>query len=383
MKVHLIVGARPNFMKAAPIIAAAQQHKEKISCYLIHTGQHYDAVMSKLFFEDLGLPKPDIYLGIGSGSHAEQTAGVMVELEKIFVREKPDLVMVVGDVNSTMAGALAASKLCIPVAHIEAGLRSFDRGMPEEINRLVTDSISDYLFTTCQEADTNLLKEGHPADHIFMVGNVMIDSLLKSQKASDSSRILDSLFLRQNGQVSAYSVLTLHRPSNVDDRDTLLEIFDALRILAQDSLIIFPVHPRTRKQIESFGMTSLFNVLDADSGTAKNYSRPVLDKINCTMPLGYLDFIKLLSHARLVVTDSGGIQEETTIMKVPCLTLRHNTERAITVREGTNLLVGNNKQKIIDGARTQLKKDFSSIQAPKHWDGEASRRIIHILLNTL
>ena len=383
MNVHLIVGARPNFMKAAPIIEAARQHKEKISCYLIHTGQHYDAVMSKLFFEDLGLPKPDIYLGIGSGTHAEQTAGVMVELEKIFVREKPDMVMVVGDVNSTMAGALAASKLCIPVAHIEAGLRSFDRGMPEEINRLVTDSISDYLFTTCEEADTNLLNEGHPAGHIFMVGNVMIDSLLKSQKASGSSRILDNLFLLQNGQVSAYSLLTLHRPSNVDDKDTLVEIFEALRLLAKDSLIIFPVHPRTRKQIESFGMTSLFNVLDADAGNGQYYSKPVFDKINCTMPLGYLDFIKLLSHARLVLTDSGGIQEETTVMKVPCLTLRHNTERSITVREGTNLLVGNNKQKIIDGARSQLKKDFSSIQAPKFWDGEASRRIIHILLNTL
>jgi UDP-N-acetylglucosamine 2-epimerase (non-hydrolysing) len=383
MKVHLIVGARPNFMKAAPIIDAAKPHKEKISCYLIHTGQHYDAVMSKLFFDDLGLPKPDIYLGIGSGTHAEQSAGVMVELEKIFMREKPDMVVVVGDVNSTMAGALAASKLCIPVAHIEAGLRSFDREMPEEINRLVTDSISDYLFTTCQEADTNLLREGHSADRIFMVGNVMIDSLLKSQKASDASRVLDNLFLQHNGSVSEYSVLTLHRPSNVDDRDTLLEIFEALRILAKDSIMIFPVHPRTRKQIESFGLTSLFNVLDADMTSVRQWNKPVFGKINCTMPLGYLDFIKLLSRARLVLTDSGGIQEETTIMKVPCLTLRHNTERAITVYEGTNLLVGNNKQKIIEGAHIQLKKDFSGIQAPKYWDGGASGRIIKTLLNTL
>ena len=381
MKLHLIVGARPNFIKAAPIVAAAEQQGGGIICTLIHTGQHYDAVMSKLFFEDLKLPEPNMYLGIGSGTHAEQTARVMIALEKIFLDEKPDMVMVVGDVNSTMAGALAASKLCIPVAHVEAGLRSFDRQMPEEINRLVTDSVSDYLFTTCRDANANLMKEGHPASHIFLVGNVMIDTLLKSQKASASSGILKKLFLQPNGHVSDYSVLTLHRPSNVDDRDTLVGIFEALRALSKDRLIIFPVHPRTRKQIESFGLASLFHVLDADVDCGSTCAKPVFDKINCTMPLGYLDFIKLISNARMVLTDSGGIQEETTIMKVPCLTLRHNTERPITVREGTNMLVGNSRQKIIDGAQDLLKKDFSGIRPPELWDGDASRRIINILLS--
>jgi UDP-N-acetylglucosamine 2-epimerase (non-hydrolysing) len=291
------------------------------------------------------------------------------------------MAIVLGDINSTMAGALAAAKLCIPIAHIEAGLRSFDRSMPEEINRMVTDSISNYLFTTCEEANQNLLHEGHPEEKIFFVGNVMIDSLYSVKEISDKSKIMVRLDLTDDTDtVKPYGVLTLHRPSNVDDKKALTDIFEALAVVAKDLPIIFPVHPRTRKQIQTFGLEHYCNMVSDSDHKITNTRTAALGQITCINPLGIVDFFKLLSRARLVMTDSGGITEETTVLKVPCLTMRDNTERSITVTEGTNMLVGNKKQPIIDGAKEQLARDFSAIQSPRHWDGKASERIVDQLL---
>jgi UDP-N-acetylglucosamine 2-epimerase (non-hydrolysing) len=363
-------------MKAAPVIKAAKDYPDKLEFILVHTGQHYDNEMSKIFFGDLQLPKPDIYLEAGSGSHAEQTGRIIIELEKFYLKRRPDMVMVVGDVNSTMAGALAAVKLNIPVSHVEAGLRSYDRTMPEEINRIVTDSISDYHFTTCEEADEHLKREGHSEKGIFFVGNLMIDTLLKLKDESKKSTMLSDLKLRANGRIMPYSILTLHRPSNVDDSKTMENILEALNAVSKKMPVIFPVHPRTRKRIEEFGFKDYINIID----NLTDETDVMSGRVNCLNPMGYLDFINLMSNARLVMTDSGGIQEETTVLKVPCVTLRDNTERPVTITEGTNILAGNDKDRIINAAFSQIEKDYSDLKPPKYWDGNAAERIIEILL---
>lgn len=367
IKIINVAGARPNFMKIAPIVAEMNKHPEKIDHLLVHTGQHYAKIMSKVFFDDLELPVPDINLEVGSGSHAEQTGLVMARIEKVLLEQKPDLILVVGDVNSTLSCSLTAAKMCIPVVHVEAGLRSFDRTMPEEINRIVTDSISDYLFTTCKEADENLKKEGVPQEKIFFVGNVMIDSLLKHRKKAEDSMVLDNLGLKN----TPYILLTLHRPSNVDDKETFIRIVEALEVLSKNCPVIFPVHPRTRKQIERFNLGEKFQ----DVG-----SRSPSGGIYLTEPVGYLDFLCLMDNAKLVLTDSGGIQEETTILGTPCLTLRENTERAITIREGTNILVGTETQKIRDEGLKILNGSNKSGGVPELWDGKASERIVAALI---
>lgn len=351
-----VVGARPNFMKTAPIMRAMDGRFEQV---LIHTGQHYDDNMSAVFFEDLGLPRPDIYLGVGSASHAVQTAKIMMELERIMVETPPDLVMVVGDVNSTLAASLVCAKLHIPVAHVEAGLRSFDRMMPEEINRLVVDQVADLLLTPSRDGDAQLAKEGIPVERVQFVGNVMIDSLAYALERAKGSTVRDELGL-EDGR---YAVLTLHRPSNVDDADTLRGILEALTDIQKRVPIIFPIHPRTKGRIEAFGLQPL---LDA----APN--------LRITEPLGYIDFLRLYSGAQLVLTDSGGLQEETTYLGIPCLTLRFNTERPITVSEGTNELVGNDPDVIRKAAFDVLDGRNKQGRIPEFWDGQTSHRIADV-----
>lgn len=360
MKIINVVGARPNFMKIAPIMDEMKKHS-KIIPVLVHTGQHYDREMSKLFFDDLKLPPPDIYLGVGSASHAEQTAKIMVEFEKVLLEQKPDLVVVVGDVNSTIACALTAVKLLIPVAHVEAGLRSHDRTMPEEINRILTDAISDYLFTTSRDADDNLIKEGIPKEKIYFVGNVMIDTLLKQIEKASASDILGRLGL----EPKSYAVLTLHRPNNVDKREVFKSIIGALEEVQKKIKIVFPIHPRTRKKIEEFGL----------SGKIKSMVNFII-----TDALGYLDFLSLTANSKFVLTDSGGIQEETTILKIPCVTLRETTERPITVVEGTNVIVGSDKEKIIKESLKVIEGKQKKGKIPELWDGRASERIVKVLL---
>ena len=364
MKVINVVGARPNFMKMAPIIEAMNRHPEQIEHLLVHTGQHYDEKMSKAFFDDLGMPKPDIDLGVGSGSHAEQTARIMVEFEKVCQRERPDLVIVVGDVNSTMACTITAKKLGVKVAHVEAGLRSRDMGMPEEINRLCTDVLCDYLFTTDHFADENLRAEGVGAERIVFVGNVMIDTLLKHRQMAEKLGVAKRLGLAKGG----YMTMTLHRPSNVDDKEVFRGILEALRVLSRDVPIIFPIHPRTRKMAETFGLMDYFT----QGGRVEG--------IWITEPLGYLEFLHLNCHAKLVLTDSGGLQEETTVLGVPCLTLRHNTERPITCEVGTNVVVGNSGERILAAAREILARPKGSYGIPEKWDGKAAERIVEWLM---
>ncbi len=364
MKVILIAGARPNFMKVAPLIGAIKQHnassvRNHIESVLVHTGQHYDYQMSQVFFQDLELPRPDVHLGVGSGSHAEQTGKVMLELEKVLLKEQPDLVVVVGDVNSTLAGALTAVKLQIPVAHVEAGLRSYDRDMPEEINRLLTDAISDYLFTPSPDADDNLRKEGIPDSKIFLVGDVMVDSLLHNKEKAEHSLVLSQMGLKPAG----YAVLTLHRPSNVDESESLLKISQALREICRRIPVIFPAHPRTKKNIERFAFQNHF----AD------------ERIRFIEPLGYLDFMKLMMNARFMMTDSGGIQEETTVLNIPCLTLRNTTERPITLTHGTNTLVWNDPQKIASEAFKIIDGKGKKGSVPALWDGKAAVRIVGVI----
>ncbi|MFZ1701230.1 MAG: UDP-N-acetylglucosamine 2-epimerase (non-hydrolyzing) [Pyrinomonadaceae bacterium] len=357
LKVLLIAGARPNFMKVAPIYAEMKRRSAEFAPMIVHTGQHYDAAMSDAFFDDLGMPKPDIYLGVGSGSHAVQTAKIMTEFEPVVLREKPDWVLVVGDVNSTIACALVCAKLGVKVAHVEAGLRSGDRAMPEEINRILTDAISDILFTTSQDADVNLSREGIPAEKICFVGNVMIDSLLEHLKFAESSKISEQLGVAEK----PYAVVTLHRPSNVDDKAVFSGILDALLEVAERLPIIFPVHPRTRAKIDEFGFVDAI---------AKS-------NIKLIEPLGYLDFMRLYSGAKLVLTDSGGLQEETTVLGIPCLTLRHNTERPITIEMGTNVLVGTDPDAIRAAAADALNDESakSGHNVPPLWDGKAAMRI--------
>jgi len=376
-KILLVVGARPNFMKAAPILQELNNNSN-FSPVLIHTGQHYDYEMSSSFFNELNLPQPDLYLGVGSGTHAEQTGKIMIEFEKVCLRQNPDLVIVVGDVNSTIACALVASKLFIPVAHVEAGLRSFDRTMPEEINRLLTDRLSDFLFTTCEDANQNLIREGIAEDKIYFVGNVMIDTLMSYVNIAKNSKILEDLGLKNKNDVRRYALLTLHRPSNVDNSSVLSGIFKALLSLSRSIPIIFPVHPRTLKQIKKFQLEGVINYVKNLSSKTRTRQN---QKILAIPPLGYLDFLRLMSEASLVLTDSGGIQEETTILGIPCLTLRNNTERPITVREGTNIVVGSTPEKILNTSirllneRTRRKRK----KEPKYWDGKTARRIVKIL----
>lgn len=378
-KIFIVVGARPNYMKAAPLYEELQKYPQ-FEILIIHTGQHYDTIMNKVFFDDLGLPKPHIYLGVGSGTHAQQTGKIMVEFEKILIEHKPDLVVVVGDVNSTIACALDAAKLHIPVAHVEAGLRSRDRRMPEEINRVLTDQISDYLFTTCEDADQNLKDEGLPADKIFFVGNIMIDSLLKFIKRAKQTDILKRFGLIDRDTVSKYALLTLHRPSNVDDSETLQGILSALNAVSTRIPIIFPIHPRTLKQIKKFELEDLIWHINHPGGGGLDLS---MQKVITIPPLGYLDFLNLMANASLVLTDSGGIQEETTILEIPCITLRRNTERPITITEGTNYLVGNDPAKIKAQAFDVLDSGGKKGRMPKLWDGKAAKRIAKILSETL
>jgi UDP-N-acetylglucosamine 2-epimerase (non-hydrolysing) len=362
VKIINVVGARPNFMKMAPIIEALNHHPDRFQQTLVHTGQHYDEPMSKVFFDNLGMPRPDIDLEVGSASHAEQTARIMMAFEPVCLDKRPDLVIIVGDVNSTLASALTAKKLGIAVAHVEAGLRSRDMTMPEEINRICTDAIADLLFTTDRQANENLGKEGIPAERIHFVGNVMIDTLERHRAAAANLSLIEDLSLTQHG----FAVVTLHRPSNVDDKATFQRILEALQEISKNLPIILPMHPRTRMRIEEFGLNHLLG--NDDSGIA------TMD------PLGYLEFLHLTMNARLVLTDSGGLQEETTVLGVPCLTLRPNTERPITCTQGTNQVVGNSKTQILGAARSVLDQPFPNSRAPEKWDGRAAERIVEVLL---
>ena len=402
MKVMSVVGARPNFMKVAPIIAAINSHNEKIardkgnqlspeliSHILVHTGQHYDQRMSDSFFADLNLPMPDVHLGVGSGSHAAQTAEIMRKFEEVLVREKPDVIVVVGDVNSTIACALVASKISFDssgarplVAHVEAGLRSFDRSMPEEINRILTDQLADLLFVTEEDAIRNLTREGIPSNKIYFTGNTMIDSLLACKEKAGASTILHRLGLCANGNNNRsgastirYALLTLHRPANVDRRDAFLNILEGLEEAAKELPIIFPAHPRTQKRITEFGLE---HRLDWRHMQHKGDEVCVMNGaagVHITEPLGYLDFLWLMSNSALVVTDSGGIQEETTCLGVPCVTVRENTERPVTVAVGTNVLAGVCKDGIRAAIRRQLKAKTSGV-VPELWDGKSAVRIL-------
>jgi len=403
MKILSVVGARPNFMKVAPILGAIGEHNRKqpalrsggnehspqyIRHVLVHTGQHYGKLMSDSFFHDLNLPKPDVYLGVGSGSHAAQSAEIMLRFEGILLAERPDIVVVVGDVNSTLACALVAAKISFDfpasrplIAHVEAGLRSFDRTMPEEINRVVTDQLADLLFVTEEGAIGNLLREGISADKIYFVGNTMIDSLLAFQENAESSGQLDKLGLRENAngnerdrKVLRYAVLTLHRPANVDSPKALHEILAGLEELAAQCPIVFPVHPRTRRRMEEFAVTSSPS---ESFGKAKSFDRPPSGVV-LTDPLGYLDFLCLLKHASIVVTDSGGIQEEATCLGIPCVTVRDNTERPVTVEKGTNVIAGTTKEGIKLTIQQQLRSPRKA-GSPKHWDGHAAARIVDVL----
>ena len=357
LKALNIVGARPNLMKMAPVIAEMRRRPDAFDPFLVHTGQHYDESMSGSFFEELGIPKPDVNLGVGSASHAEQTGRIMIALQQVISDVKPDWVVVAGDVNSTMAAALAAVKLGLPVAHVEAGLRSRDRTMPEEINRIVTDAVAELLLTPSRDADSNLLNEGVSPEKIRFVGNVMIDTLYRELPRARGSKILERLGL----EGSSFCVMTLHRPSNVDDKETLGGIFDAIGEIQTRMPVVFPVHPRTRTRLEEFGLSKVISRLG---------------RLILTEPLGYLDFLQLYSNSKLVLTDSGGIQEETTALGIPCLTLRENTERPITVTEGTNRIVGNDPEAIRREARAALDGARSAGKAPELWDGHAAVRIV-------
>ncbi len=372
MKIVFVSGARPNYMKIAPMIWAIRRLKQQgvadIQFVLIHTGQHYDPQLFDVFFRELDLPAPDYSLGVGSGSHVYQIAEVMARLEPLFEAERPDVVVVVGDVNSTLAAALTAAKLGIPLAHVEAGLRSFDRTMPEETNRILTDTLADYLFVSEESGKENLLREGVDPGRIFFVGNVMIDSLQQSRLIWETSKFRDEMGLAH----CDYGVVTLHRPSNVDDPDSLREIVGALGEVAKVIPIIFPVHPRTRKRLEQ--MNGSAPSLRLHGG------RIEANGIYGLEPLGYHEFMALVAGARIVLTDSGGIQEETTFLNVPCLTLRHNTERPVTVTHGTNRIIGTMPAAIVEEATRILKIPRPELSAPPLWDGRASERILDVLL---
>ena len=366
MKVLCVVGARPNFMKAAPVIEALRA-TPGFDVRLIHTGQHYDRQMSTLFFEELGMPKPDLDLQVGSGSHGEQTGQIMIRFEPVLKQELPDMVMVFGDVNSTVAAALCAAKMGIHVAHVEAGLRSFDRTMPEELNRILTDHLSDYLFITEPSGRTNLLREGIPETKIFFVGNVMVDTLVKHRERARGLAAREKLGLA----AQSYGILTLHRPSNVDAPETLDGIWEAVSEIAKELPVVFPCHPRTRPHLNP-----LLIKLNGPNGLKE-------PRVIITDPLGYLEFLSLMIDARLVLTDSGGIQEETTVLGIPCLTLRDNTERPVTIEQGTNVLVGSNRERIVAAAVKVLNGGSHEGRVPELWDGSAAKRIAQILKSRL
>ncbi|MEI6681811.1 MAG: UDP-N-acetylglucosamine 2-epimerase (non-hydrolyzing) [Bacteroidota bacterium] len=361
-KIISVVGTRPNFIKIAPIIRALKPYRDQFTHCLCHTGQHFDEKMSTVFFDELEMPKPDFYLGINQGSHAVQTAGIMVEFEKVLLREKPDLVIVPGDVNSTMACSLAAAKLSVKIAHVESGLRSFDRDMPEEVNRIITDVISDYLFVTEESGLKNLKNEGVDPGKIFFTGNTMIDSLVYFKEKINRSSTLESLGLEEG----KYILVTFHRPSNVDNDAGLTEIIAFLNNLAEHHKVVFPIHPRTRTNLQKLPASGALN--------------PNLVLLN---PLGYFDFLKLIGHAKLVITDSGGIQEETTFLGVPCVTVRNNTERPSTVDVGTNILAGTNLVNVSVIVQNILQGNKKQGTLPELWDGHAADRVVAILSKQL
>ena len=353
-KIMLLAGARPNYMKIFPLWRTMVDAHPGLRPVVVHTGQHYDPVMSDIFFRDLGMPAPDHFLGVGSGSHAQQTARVMTAIEPVLEQERPDWLVVVGDVNSTVAGAMVAVKMGIPTAHVEAGLRSRDRTMPEEINRILTDSIADLLFTSCRDADENLLDEGVPQDRIHFVGNIMIDSLVRLLPQAERSTLLGSLGL----EAGRYILVTLHRPSNVDDPERLGSLLGALADVGRaERPVVFPVHPRTRRALPSATPPSL-RLMD---------------------PLGYIDFLHLLSKAGLVVTDSGGIQEETSYLGVPCITMRPNTERPVTITQGTNVLVPGDASELEHIVERVLAKPRGKAPVIEKWDGHTAERILAVL----
>jgi UDP-N-acetylglucosamine 2-epimerase (non-hydrolysing) len=361
MKLLLIGGARPNFVKIAPLYRSLSSI-DSITPVIVHTGQHYHSGLSKVFFEQLSIPEPHKNLEVGSGSQAWQTGQIMITFEEYVLETGPDMVVVVGDVNSTVACSLVAKKLLIPVAHVEAGLRSFDRSMPEEINRIVTDSVADLLFTTCEAANDNLLNEGIREERIHFVGNVMIDTLEVFRDRVEHSGILEELDLKGG----SFCLLTLHRPSNVDNRETFSAILSAIEEIQQRLPVVYPVHPRSRKNLEELGLIS------------KIESMP---NLRLTDPIGYIDFLKLESEAQLVLTDSGGVQEETTVFNVPCLTLRENTERPITITEGTNILTGMSRDRIVEEALKILGGERKQGSVPALWDGQAAERIAQVVLS--
>jgi len=368
MKVLHVVGTRPNFTKIAPIMDAMKGHGQ-IQQILVHTGQHYDDALSQVFFDQLGIPKPDINIGVGSSSHGKQTGQMMIELEPLFLEQQPDWVLVVGDVNSTLAATITASKLGIRVAHVEAGLRSFDRSMPEEINRLATDVLADLLFTTEKSGNINLRNEGIPDEKIIFVGNVMIDTLLKCRQRALTSDILSRLQLTPG----AYALVTLHRPSSVDDPSRLQRLIKTLNEIAKDIPVIFPCHPRTMNRLHIAGLDQEVTVHGATSSQGEK------DRIVLLDPLGYLDFLALMAQAKCVFTDSGGIQEETTILGVPCLTMRENTERPVTVEEGTNILVGYSEDRIVREVQKIMAGKGKTGRIPDLWDGKAATRIVEAM----
>jgi len=354
-----VIGARPNYMKIAPLMEALRAGSP-FRQVLVNTGQHYDDLMARAFVRDLALPTPDHDLGVGSASHAVQTAKVMIEFEKVCEAERPDLVVVVGDVNSTLAASLVAAKLLIPVAHVEAGLRSRDRSMPEEINRIVTDRLSDLLLTPSRDGSDNLRAEGVPEEKIHLVGNIMIDSLMRHLPLAKLDRVRDRMSIDEG----RYAVLTLHRPSNVDNLDAFRRILTAIQTIAESMPVIFPVHPRTRQRMGDFGLDG------------------ALSNVTLTDPLGYIDFLSLTSHARLILTDSGGLQEESTALGIPCLTLRENTERPITVTHGTNQIVGTDTSAILAGFRRAM-TPAGPVPRPDLWDGHTAERITRVLCQFL
>jgi UDP-N-acetylglucosamine 2-epimerase (non-hydrolysing) len=359
MKVVNVVGARPNFMKIAPI-HRAMENSTRFESLIVHTGQHYDEQMSEIFFEQLELPEPDLYLGVGSGSHAGQTARIMTAFEEVVLAEEPDLVLVVGDVNSTLACSLVAAKLQVPVAHVEAGLRSGDRSMPEEINRIVVDRLSDYLFVTEESGVENLKKEGTPSEKVHFVGNVMIDSLVFFKERASRVSIVSDLNLDD----ASFVLMTMHRPSNVDSRAPLEEVVRMMEGIAENYPLVFPMHPRTRERLREF---DLWNRVKA------------LDNLVLLEPQGYLEFLQLMNKAGVVVTDSGGIQEETTFLGVPCLTVRENTERPITIHQGTNELVPLESGTVVKRVSEQIGHARKNGRTPPLWDGHAAERIRVIL----
>jgi UDP-N-acetylglucosamine 2-epimerase (non-hydrolysing) len=359
-RIVLVAGARPNFIKIAPIARALGRESGVFSSTLVHTGQHYDAEMSDVFFDELGIPRPDFNLKVGSGTHAKQTAAVMIGFEDVLAKTQPDVVLVVGDVNSTLACAITAAKLHIPVAHVEAGLRSFDRTMPEEINRVLTDQISDWLFVTEPSAEVNLAREGIDPTRVHFVGNVMIDTLLSCREHARRLGIPAALGLAN----TPYAVLTLHRPHNVDQREVFEQIMLGVEHISRDLPIVFPMHPRTRKTL--LGSHAAAALLESG-------------RLRLVEPFGYLEFLSLVERSQAVLTDSGGVQEETTVLGVPCLTLRANTERPATVSEGTNRIVGTAAHRIVEAWEAIKTSPPPAGRRPKLWDGRAAERIVEIL----